>query len=129
CLVMRRAGGEVGGVVVGGVNWLYWDKRGRIEDLPAPLAAEAQRLRGQYSFGGHGQSESAHARLLSETFIDWACVVGSAEACRDPLRGIFAQGIRYVYFVGGALGTSWEDRHKALKVLNQQGLAHFNSCP
>ena len=42
----------------------------RIDELPAPLAAKAQKLWGQYSLSGHGQSESAHARLLSEAFID-----------------------------------------------------------
>jgi 5,10-methylenetetrahydromethanopterin reductase len=122
---LSKAREQVRGVAAVGVNFFAWDKSVRLEDLPAPLAAEAQRLRGQYSFGGHGQSESAHARLLSETFIDWACLVGSVEACVDRLRGIFAQGVQYVYFVIGALGTSVEDRHRVLKVLTEQVLPHF----
>ncbi len=122
---LNKAREQVRGVAAVGVNFFAWDKSVRIEDLPAPLAAEAQRLRGQYSFGGHGQSESAHARLLSETFIDWACVVGSAESCVDRLQGIFAQGIEYVYFLIGALGTSSEDRQQVLKVLAERVLPHF----
>jgi len=122
---LRKAREEVRGVAAVGVNFFAWDKSVRLEDLPVPLAAEAQRLRGQYSFGGHGQSESAHARLLSEAFIDWACLVGSAEACVDRLQGIFAQGIQYVYFLIGSLGTSVEDRQGVLKVLADQVLPHF----
>jgi 5,10-methylenetetrahydromethanopterin reductase len=122
---LKKARDELRGVAAVGVNFFAWDKSVRIEDLPAPLAAEAQRLRGQYSFSGHGQSESAHARLLSESFIDWACVVGSPEACVDRLQGIFAQGIEYLYLVIGALGTSVEDRQRVLKVLSEKVLPHF----
>lgn len=122
---LRKAREVVRGAAAVGVNFFAWDKSVRIEDLPAPLAAEAQKLRGQYSFSGHGQSESAHARLLSEAFIDWACLVGSAEACVDRLQGLFAQGLQYVYFLIGAVGVSEEDKRGVLKVLAEQVLPHF----
>jgi 5,10-methylenetetrahydromethanopterin reductase len=122
---LGKAREVVRGAAAVGVNFFAWDKSVRIEDLPAPLAAEAQKLRGQYSFSGHGQSDSAHARLLSEAFIDWACLVGSAEACVDKLRGLFAQGLQYVYFLIGAVGVSEEDKRGVLKVLAEQVLPHF----
>ena len=122
---LGKAREVVRGAAAVGVNFFAWDKSVRIEDLPAPLAAEAQKLRGQYSFSGHGQSDSAHARLLSEEFIDWACLVGSAEACVDKLQGLFAQGLQYVYFLIGALGVSEEDKRGVLKVLAEQVLPHF----
>jgi hypothetical protein len=62
--------------------------------------------------------------LLSETFIDWACLVGSAEACVDKLRSLFAQGLPYVYFLIGALGVSGEDKRGVLKVLADQVVPH-----
>ena len=122
---LGKAREVVRGAAAVGVNFFAWDKSVRIEDLPAPLAAEAQKLRGQYSFSGHGQSDSAHARLLSEAFIDWACLVGSAEACVDKLRGLFAQGLQYVYFLIGAVGVSEEDKRGVLKVLAEKVLPHF----
>ena len=41
------------------------------------------------------------------------------------LQGLFAQGIEYVSFLIGAVGTSLEDRHRVLKVLAEQVLPHF----
>ena len=122
---LGKAREVVRGAAAVGVNFFAWDKNVHIEDLPAPLAAEAQKLRGQYSFSGHGQSESAHARLLSETFLDWACLIGSPEACVDKLQGLFAQGLQYVYFLIGALGVSEEDKKGVLKVLAERVLPRF----
>ncbi len=122
---LNTARDQVRGVASVGVNFFAWDKSVQLENLPAPLVAEAQKLRGQYSFGGHGQSESAHAQLLSEEFIDWACLVGSPEACVDRLQGVFSQGLEYVYLLVGALGTSAEDRREVFKLLADKVLPHF----
>lgn len=121
----RKAREALRGAAAVGVNFFAWDKNVHLEDLPAPLAAEAQKLRGHYSFSGHGQSQSAHAQLLSESFIDWSCVVGSVEACVDKLQGLFAQGLQYVYFVIGALGVSDEDKRGVLTVLAEQVVPRF----
>lgn len=124
-LDLRKAREVVRGAAAVGVNFFAWDKNVLIEDLPAPLAAEAQKLRGHYSFSGHGQSDSAHAQLLSEEFLDWACLIGSPEACVDKLQGLFAQGLQYVYFTIGALGVSDEDKRGVLKTLAERVLPHF----
>ncbi len=122
---LRKAREVVRGAAAVGVNFFAWDKHVRIEDLPAPLATEAKKIRGHYSFSGHGQSDSAHAQLLSEEFLDWACLIGSPEACVDKLQALFAQGLDYVYLTIGALGVTDEDKRGVLKTLAERVLPHF----
>ncbi len=122
---LRKAREVVRGAAAVGVNFFAWDKHVRIEDLPAPLATEAKKIRGHYSFSGHGQSDSAHAQLLSEEFLDWACLIGSPEACVDKLQALFAQGLDYVYLTIGPLGVSDEDKRGVLKTLAERVLPHF----
>lgn len=122
---LRKAREVVRGAAAVGVNFFAWDKNVRIEDLPAPLAAEAKKIRGRYSFSGHGQSDSAHAQLLSEEFLDWSCLIGSPEACVDRLQTLLAQGLEYVYLAIGPLGITDEDKRGVLKTLADRVLPHF----
>ena len=122
---LRKAREVVRGAAAVGVNFFAWDKHVRIEDLPAPLAAEAKKIRGHYSFSGHGQSDSAHAQLLSEEFLDWACLIGAPEACVDKLQALLAQGLDYVYLTIGALGVSDEDKRGVLQALAERVLPRF----
>lgn len=120
----RQAREEMRGVAAIGTNF-FADKNVRIEELPPLLATEVQKARAHYTLEGHGKSDSTHARLLSEAFIDWHCLVGSVEMCVERLRKIFAQGIRHVYLGVGSFGTSPEERWRVLKTFADRVMPHF----
>jgi 5,10-methylenetetrahydromethanopterin reductase len=72
--------------------------------LPEPLAAAARHLREHYDMREHTRAGAAHAAALSDEFLDWFAVAGSAAHATTRLRTLAAIGLDFLWIVPGSTG-------------------------
>jgi hypothetical protein len=75
-----------------------------LERLPAPLADAARHLREHYDMRDHTRADAAHARGLTDAFVDWFAVVGGTELARERFRRLAALGLDFCYVIPGSTG-------------------------
>jgi 5,10-methylenetetrahydromethanopterin reductase len=75
-----------------------------LDRLPAPLAVAARHLREHYDMRDHTRADAAHARGLSDAFVDWFAIAGGAELARERLLSLAALGLDFCYVIPGSTG-------------------------
>jgi 5,10-methylenetetrahydromethanopterin reductase len=70
--------------------------------LPAPLRDAVDWIRDHYDMRNHTRTGVAHTRGISDAFVDWFGIAGSAAHARDRFRALAALGLDFVHVVPGS---------------------------
>jgi 5,10-methylenetetrahydromethanopterin reductase len=73
-----------------------------LNHLPEKLKSVAKKLRDGYDMAKHSQDSGNHLQLISDEFVDWFSICGSADKCVSRLRMLTDLGIEHVYQLGGS---------------------------
>jgi 5,10-methylenetetrahydromethanopterin reductase len=74
--------------------------------VPEAHAHVFEQLRHGYEMDRHTWQDSFQARVVTDEFIDWFAITGSADRCRLRLEELIGLGLDHVYVIGGATTQS-----------------------
>jgi|SRR5215831_3651201 len=97
--------------------------------LPGPLQGAAGYLRTHYDMREHTSSAAAHAAGMSDAFIDWFAISGTADAALPRFRELAALGLDFCYVIAGSANVPREVTTASLLGLAQGVLPALRSAP
>ncbi|HJQ85135.1 MAG TPA: LLM class flavin-dependent oxidoreductase, partial [Candidatus Binatia bacterium] len=74
----------------------------RLDNLPPPLRDVARHLRENYDMSQHTRAGAAHTAGLSDEFVDWFAIIGTADRALPRFRRLAALGLDFVRVVPGS---------------------------
>ena len=92
----------------------------RLENLPPPLREVARHLRENYDMSQHTRAGAAHTAGLSDEFVNWFAIIGTAERALPRFRKLVALGLDFVRVVPGSADMPREMAAASLLNLAQQ---------
>ncbi len=93
---------NLGRMIAGMVAHFAGMKGAPLNHLPKNLKSIAKKLRDGYDMAKHSQDTGNHPQLISDDFVDWFSICGSAEKCASRLRKLTDLGLEHVYQLGGS---------------------------
>ena len=73
-----------------------------LDHLQKKLKSVAEELREGYDTAKHSQDSGNYLQLISDEFVDWLSIYGSADKCVSRLRMLTDLGVEHVYQLGGS---------------------------
>ena len=88
-----------------------------IATLPAPLREAAEFLRANYDMRAHTSNAAAHARAMSDAFVDWYAAAGTADQVLSRLKAVRDAGADFIYIVSGSADAPREVTKASVKLI------------
>lgn len=85
------------------------------ENQPEIMRQVTEHLVSQYDTQHHTEGSAPHTEFLSDEFIEWFAVTGTADRVTDRLAQLIDTGLSHIYFVGGGQSEFVQDVLPALR--------------